>query len=67
MASVIGVTGLAFEARIAADLHTQAICSGDGSTLAEFSRRQLLRIATVLSALASRAAFRPTSRQAHAS
>ncbi|WLA82335.1 phosphorylase family protein [Bradyrhizobium elkanii] len=35
MAVVIGVTGLAFEARIAADLHTQAICNGDGSTLAE--------------------------------
>jgi len=35
LAAVIGVTGLAFEARIAADLHTQAICGGDGSTLAE--------------------------------
>ena len=34
MAVVIGVTGLAFEARIAADLHTEAICGGDGSTLA---------------------------------
>ena len=32
---MIGVTGLAFEARIAADLHTQAICSGDGTGFAE--------------------------------
>jgi hypothetical protein len=35
LAAVIGVTGLAFEARIAADRYTQAICSGDGSTFAE--------------------------------
>lgn len=35
MAAVIGVTGLAFEARIAADRYTHAICSGDGSTLPE--------------------------------
>jgi len=34
LAAVIGVTGLAFEARIAADWYTHAICSGDGSTLA---------------------------------
>jgi len=34
LAAVIGVTGLAFEAQIAADSHTHAICSGDGSTLA---------------------------------
>jgi len=33
LAAVIGVTGLAFEARIAADFYTRAICSGDGSTL----------------------------------
>jgi adenosylhomocysteine nucleosidase len=32
---VIGVTGLAFEARIAADWCTRAICSGDGRTLPE--------------------------------
>jgi adenosylhomocysteine nucleosidase len=35
LAAVIGVTGLAFEARIAANLYTHAICSGDGRTLAE--------------------------------
>ena len=34
LAAVIGITGLAFEARIAADCYTHAICSGDGSTLA---------------------------------
>ena len=34
MAAVIGITGLAFEAQIATDSHTHAICSGDGSTLA---------------------------------
>ena len=34
MAAVTGVTGLAFEARIAAGRHTRAICSGDGSMLA---------------------------------
>lgn len=34
LAAVIGVTGLAFEARLATDFHTHAICSGDGSTLA---------------------------------
>jgi adenosylhomocysteine nucleosidase len=34
LAVVIGVTGLAFEARIAQDCYTHAICSGDGSTLA---------------------------------
>jgi adenosylhomocysteine nucleosidase len=34
LAAVIGVTGLAFEARIAADRFTRAISSGDGSTLA---------------------------------
>jgi hopanoid-associated phosphorylase len=34
LAAVIGVTGLAFEARIAADCHTYAVCGGDGSTLA---------------------------------
>jgi uridine phosphorylase len=34
LAAVIGVTGLAFEARIAADCYTHVICSGDGSTLA---------------------------------
>ena len=34
LAAIIGVTGLAFEARIAADWYTHAICSGDGSTLA---------------------------------
>jgi hopanoid-associated phosphorylase len=34
LAVVIGVTGLAFEAQIAADSHTHAICSGEGSTLA---------------------------------
>ena len=32
---VIGVTGLAFEARIAADRYTHAICSGNGRTLPE--------------------------------
>jgi adenosylhomocysteine nucleosidase len=35
LAAVIGVTGLAYEARIAADRYTRAICSGDGSILAE--------------------------------
>jgi adenosylhomocysteine nucleosidase len=34
LAAVIGVTGLAFEARIAADCYTHAVCSGDGSKLA---------------------------------
>jgi adenosylhomocysteine nucleosidase len=34
LAAVIGVTGLAFEARIAADCYTHAICGGDGSKLA---------------------------------
>jgi hopanoid-associated phosphorylase len=34
VAAVIGVVGLAFEARIAAGSHARAICSGDGSTLA---------------------------------
>jgi adenosylhomocysteine nucleosidase len=34
LAVVIGVTGLALEARMAADRYTHAICSGDGSTLA---------------------------------
>jgi adenosylhomocysteine nucleosidase len=34
LAAIIGVTGLALEARIAADWYTHAICSGDGSTLA---------------------------------
>lgn len=34
MAAVTGVTGLAFEARIAAGRHTRAICSGDGRMLA---------------------------------
>jgi adenosylhomocysteine nucleosidase len=34
LAAVIGVSGLALEARIAADCYTHAICSGDGSTLA---------------------------------
>ena len=34
LAAVIGVTGLALEARIAADGCTHAICSGDRSTLA---------------------------------
>jgi phosphorylase superfamily protein len=33
--AVIGVTGLAFEARIAADRYTHAICSGNGRTLPE--------------------------------
>lgn len=31
---MIGITGLAFEARIAADRYTDTICSSDGSTLA---------------------------------
>ena len=35
MAAVIGITGLAFEARIAADWCTHAICSGDGHILAD--------------------------------
>ena len=35
MATVIGVTGLAFEARIAADRCTHAICIGNGRTLPE--------------------------------
>jgi hopanoid-associated phosphorylase len=35
LAAVIGVAGLAIEARIAAGLFTHAICSGHGSTLAE--------------------------------
>jgi len=34
LAAVIGVTGLAFEARIVAGWCTHAICSGDGRTLA---------------------------------
>jgi hopanoid-associated phosphorylase len=34
LAAIIGVTGLALEARIAADRYTHAICSSDGSTLA---------------------------------
>jgi hypothetical protein len=34
LAAIIGVTGLALEAWIAADWHTHAICSGDGGTLA---------------------------------
>jgi adenosylhomocysteine nucleosidase len=34
LAAVIGVTGLAFEARIAADWCTHAICGGDGGKLA---------------------------------
>ena len=34
LAAIIGVTGLALEARIAADRYTHAIYSGDGSTLA---------------------------------
>ncbi len=34
MAAVTGVTGLAFEARIAAGRHTRVICSGDGAMLA---------------------------------
>lgn len=41
MAAIIGVTGLALEARIAADRYIHAICSGDGSALAgslEFAR-----------------------------
>jgi adenosylhomocysteine nucleosidase len=32
---VIGVTGLAFEARITADWCTHAVCSGNGRTLSE--------------------------------
>ena len=36
LAAVIGVTGLAFEARIVAGWCTHAICSGDGSTLARY-------------------------------
>jgi len=35
LATVIGVTGLAFEARIAADRCTHAICIGNGRTLPE--------------------------------
>ncbi|OKO88645.1 adenosylhopane nucleosidase [Bradyrhizobium sp. NAS80.1] len=35
MAAVIGVTGLAIEARIVADRYTHAICGGDGRTLTE--------------------------------
>ena len=34
LAAVIGVAGLAFEARIAAGKHTRAICSSDGQMLA---------------------------------
>ncbi len=34
LAAIIGVAGLAFEARIAAGRHTHVICSGDGHTLA---------------------------------
>ena len=34
LAAVIGVSGLAFEARIASGVHTRAICSGDGGMLA---------------------------------
>ena len=34
MAAVTGVTGLAFEARIAAGRHTRVICGGDGRMLA---------------------------------
>jgi hopanoid-associated phosphorylase len=35
LAAVVGVAGLAFEARIASGRHTRAIGSGDGRTLAE--------------------------------
>jgi len=34
LAMVVGVAGLAFEARIASGKHTRAICGGDGHTLA---------------------------------
>ena len=41
MAIVIGVTGLAFEARIATDSCTLAICGGDGRTLPESLARAI--------------------------
>jgi hypothetical protein len=34
LAAIIGVAGMAFEARIAAGKHTRAICSSDGKLLA---------------------------------
>jgi hypothetical protein len=45
----------------------RAICSGDGSTLVGLSHLQLPRIAAASLALASRAAFRPTSAQVRVS
>jgi len=67
MAAVTGVTGLAFEARIAAGRDTHAICSGDGRRLAASIVRSVPRIAAVSLALALLAVYRLTFARERAS